>query len=153
MKKLICIFCLLLCISGCVYYRQSIEVPIVSLNMNSYESIHGSGFFLGWSIDSDHNKTYYFYEEIDKHTYQLSSCDAEKTKVIETNEEKPKFKYVHRCFSETELIQNSEKFMKIETSVRNLKATTPFDEIVDSDFVLIVPIGTIFKEFKVSSKD
>lgn len=65
----------------CVYGER-----IKSLSLNSNFSIHGGGFFLGWSLDDDNEMAYYYYVETNNGLI-LKNTKASRTYLKETDDQ------------------------------------------------------------------
>jgi hypothetical protein len=95
-------------------------VPIVSIERNMTTEGH---FFIGSGILQ--GELYYVFFKHENNGYKLDKIKADGVLIIENNNEKPGIKYI-----------------------ANIKKGKYFDNIINQEIQLVVPVGTILKEFK-----
>jgi hypothetical protein len=113
---------------------ESFEREIVSLRQGEKSALHGSGNFLGWSINGESEAQYVIMEKFDNGAMKRRFLDQAETYIVETDEQ-PKVSY--RQFKKV-----YSKIRHFPTLWNKLNTYYYFD-----DATIYVPKGTVIVNF------
>jgi hypothetical protein len=113
---------------------EPFEREIVSLRQGEKSTLHGSGNFLGWSINGENKPQYVIMEKFDDETMKRRFLDQSETYIAETDGQ-PRVSYRH--------------FRKVHSKIRH--CPTLWDKVNESIYfdgaTIYVPKGTVIVNF------